>query len=211
MKSRLLLFTVVAAALLLSTGAGCGGKLYPPEFVWLPDTAGTYVILPLQLVSAGQTFDSARYIVDWGNGLDTTASSLRPADTASVGHMWTDTGRYEVRTRTLTAGARRRLSAWSAPETVQVIPSLIEHAPVIDSVDGGPPVAVRNVETFFTVNAHDPDGDAVRLKFDWGATETTTAYFASPCTITVGHVFTQIETAMVIITAQDSWGATSFP
>jgi outer membrane protein assembly factor BamB len=211
MKSRSVVFGVLAAALLLSTGAGCGRKLYPPEFLSLPDTAYANVHALCRLVATGQSYDSARYIVDWGDGLDTTDASFRPADTAYVGHMWMDTGQYEVRTRTLTAGARHRLSAWSAPETVQVVPSLIEHAPVIDSVDGGPPVGVRNVETFFTVYAHDPDGDAVRVKFDWGDSDTTTGYFSSPCSITVGHVFTQIGTAMVIITAQDTWGATSFP
>jgi len=51
----------------------------------------------------------------------------------------------------------------------------------------------------------------VRLEFDWGATETTTAYFASPCSVTVGHVFTQAETAVVITSAQDIRGATSLP
>ena len=210
MLRRALLFVAVAAALLLSTGAGCAKKLYPPEFLSLPDTAYANVHALCRLVATGQSYDSARYIVDWGDGLDTTDVSFRPADTAYVGHMWMDTGQYEVRTRTLTAGARHRLSAWSAPETVQVAPSVPNYAPVIDSV-GLPLWARPNEPCTMIVFAHDADGDSLKVRGDWGFGDTTTGFLASPCTARITLLFTRPETAMVLVELIDWKGTVSDP
>ncbi len=210
MKSRFVVFTALAAVLLLSAGAGCGKKLYPPEFVWLPDTFWTHVDLSTHLVSVVQTFDSARYVVDWGDGVDTTEASFGPGDTAYVSHVWQDTGRYEVRTRTLTAGARQRLSAWSAPETVHVVPGIPNSAPVIDSFDLSPWPQV-NVPCTLVVFAHDPDGDSLGVDVRFGNSDTVTSLLPSPCTVRVTHVFTQPGTASVIIRFLDWKGSTSFP
>ena len=210
MKSRFVVFTALAAVLLLSAGAGCSKKLYPPEFVSLPDTFWPNVGLVTHLVSVAQTFDSAHYIVDWGDGFDTTEASFGPDDTAYVQHVWSDTGRYEVRTRTLTAGARRRLSVWSAPKTVQVIPYIPNSRPVIDSFDLGPWPQV-NVPCTLVVFAHDPDGDSLAVEAEFGSGDTMTGLLPSPCTVRVTHVFTRPGTAMVVIRTFDMHGTVSKP
>jgi outer membrane protein assembly factor BamB len=101
-----------------------------------------------------------------------------------------------------------KASEWSPTKAVRVI---LNHAPVVDNVNA-PPVAVRNVEAFFTVRGHDEDNDSIRVLVDWGNSKTDTGYFLSPCSVEVSHVFTQIDTgAMVIVEIQDWKGTKSLP
>ncbi len=211
MLRRLFLFSVFAAALLLSTGADCGRKPHPPDFILFCDTAYADVHMTYALVAADQSFDSTRYIVDWGNGLDTTEQSFLPGDTARVWHMWSDTGRYQVRARMLaTIGARPRLSDWCETETVQVVPYTPDSPPVLDSVGFHPRPQVNQPCTL-VVFAHDPAGDSLRVKVGWGTGDTTTGFLASPCTARFAYVFTQPETVGVLVELIDWKGVMSSP
>jgi hypothetical protein len=108
----------------------------------------------------------------------------------------------------INAAFPEQTSEWSPAKSVKVIP---DSRPVIDAAVG-PPVAVKGVEVFFTVKAHDPDGDSVRTVVDWDdSTGTTTGLFPSPCSVEVTHVFEQVETARVVFTVQDWKGAPSLP
>jgi outer membrane protein assembly factor BamB len=210
MKTRLLFFIVLAAALLLSTGASCQRTVKPPVFVSVPDNVFAGEVVHLRLVTYAIGYQSTGYVMDWGDTVETDSGRFLLGDTATVSHVWSEPGVKQVRARAFPFVDPTRLTDWSERETVVVVPGG-EGAPVIDTVFFDPPVAVKGVEEFFTVMAHDPDGDSVRLVFDWGAGDTTTAYFASPCTFRFSHVFTQIETAAAIVTAQDTRGAVSRP
>jgi outer membrane protein assembly factor BamB len=209
-SSAAALLAVLAALVLMAVGAGCAKKLYTPEFVSAPDTVFAGDSAHLRLITTGRGYASIGYIIDWGDTVETNSSRFPLGDTATVSHVWSLPGVKQVRARASPFADLTGLTDWSESETVVVVGGG-EHAPVIDTVTIGQSVAVKNVGVFFTVKTHDPDGDAVRVRFDWGTGDTTTAYFPSPCSITVGHVFAQAETAMVVVTAQDTWGATSFP
>jgi outer membrane protein assembly factor BamB len=210
MKLRRAVFTLAAAALLISAGAGCQRTIKPPVFVSVPNTVFAGETASLRLVTYVIGYQSTGYVMDWGDTVETDSGRFALGDTATVSHVWSVPGVKQVRARAFPFADPTLLTDWSERETVVVVLGG-EHAPVIDTVVFDPPVAVKGVEEFFTVMAHDPDGDSVRLVFDWGAGDTTTAYFASPCTFRFSHVFTQVETAVVIVIAQDTRGATSFP
>jgi outer membrane protein assembly factor BamB len=218
MKSRFVAFGVLAAALLLSTGAGCHSRI-TPVVVSAPDSVpvgepATIVVRTEQSASRPVPL-WVNYIIDWGDdSVETTTSYFLSTDTAQFTHTWTSVGTFHVWIENDEAvryadgkpGTRK-----AVPCELDITVLGLEHAPVIDTVFCDPPVAVKDVEAFFTVVAHDPDGDSIRFRFDWGAAETTTAFFASPCSVTFSHVFTEVGTATVLIRAIDTHGANSQP
>jgi hypothetical protein len=210
MKSRLLLFAVVAAALLVSTGAKCHERGIRPKNPWAPmgpdsTWAGAPTIYQVvTTISRG----AMHYVMDWGDAMDTTDASYASGETAAVTHAWAAPGTVSVHVQAINAAFPEQTSEWSPAKSVKVIP---DSRPVIDAAVG-PPVAVKGVEVFFTVKAHDPDGDSVRTVVDWDdSTGTTTGLFPSPCSVEVTHVFEQVETARVVFTVQDWKGAPSLP
>jgi outer membrane protein assembly factor BamB len=210
MKSRLAVFVVVAAAAVLLLGGVCGRKLYPPEFVSVPNSVYAGDTAWVRLATSGRGYDSVRYVVNWDDVTDTTPP-LGLLDTATVWHIYAAAPDTKYVGAAVYAPDDPQGIRWAAHQPVVVVEAGGSHAPVIDTAALAQVIGVRGAPTFFIVKAHDPNGDSVRLEFDWGATETTTAYFASPCSVTVGHVFTQAETAVVITSAQDIRGATSLP
>jgi hypothetical protein len=211
MKSRLLLFVVVAAALLLSIGASCHRMVMPPVFVSATDAVFAGDTARLRLVTIVRGYQSIGYIIDWGDTVETNSGPFPLGDTATVSHVWSTPGVKQVRVRAFPNAYPDRLSDCSQPETVRVLAGG-EHAPVIDTFFFGPPVAVRGVAGFFTARAHDPDGDSIRFHVDWGdSSDTTTAFDSSPCSIFVGHVYTSVGTFTAIAEAEDVHGACSEP
>jgi hypothetical protein len=210
MKSRLLLFIVAATALLLSTGAKCRERSGIPRDPWAPmgpDSTWTGAPTAYQVVTTIDT-GAIRYVMDWGDAMDTTDASYASAETATVSHTWTAPDTVSIMVQAINAAFPEKKSGWSPVKSVKVIP---DSRPVIDAAVG-PPVAVKGVEAFFTVKAHDPDGDSVRTVVDWDdSTGTTTGLFPSPCSVVVTHVFAQVDTARVVFTVQDWKGAPSLP
>ncbi len=211
MKSRLAVFVVAAAVLLLSAVAGCQRTIKPPVFVSVPDTVFAGETARLRLVTYVLGYQSTGYIMDWGDTVETDSGRFPLGDTATVSHVWSAPGVKQVRARAFPFADPTRLTDWSERETVVVVQGGVG-APVIDTVFFYRPVAVKGVEGFLTVVAHDPDRDSIRIVFDWGdGTDKTTSFFPSPCSIVVGHTFGQVETAIVAVTAQDARGAVSLP
>jgi hypothetical protein len=210
MKSRLGAFAPIAAAAVLLLGGVCVRKLYPPEFVALPYSVFAGETAWVRLTANGRGYHSVRYIVNWDDAAIETTEQHSLPDTATLWHVWTvapDTKyvRAAVYTPDDTPGIR-----W-AEQRVVFVDVGGSHAPVIDTAFFPYVVGVKGAATPFTVMAHDPDGDSLRLEFRWDTTETTTAYLSSPCSVTISHVFTEVETAVVVVEAQDVRGALSSP
>ncbi len=179
----------------------------PPSFVGGPDTAWAGQASTYRLAIALAP-GYVRYVVDWADGtVDTTAAAFAPADTTAVVHVWNAGGAFDIKAKAFLADQPGEGSDWSPPKSVAVI---VNSPPVVDSVQA-PPAAVKNVEAFFTIWGSDPDGDSLRVLVNWGSSTTDTGYFLNPCNIEVGHVFTQTETAMVIVETQDWKGTKSAP
>jgi hypothetical protein len=210
MKSRLAVFVFAALALLISTGADCGGQRGFPRDPWPPagpESTWTGVSTVFQVVTTIDT-DAIRYVTDWGDATDTTGAHYASQETAAVAHAWAAPGAVSIKVKAFNAAFPEKVSDWSQTKSVRVIP---DSQPVIDTVLG-PPVAVKGVEAFFTIKGHDPDGDSVRAVVDWDdSTGTTTGLFPSPCSVEVTHVFWQVDTATVVVNVQDWKGAPSQP
>ena len=179
----------------------------PPSFVGGSDTAWVGQASTYRLAIALAP-GYVRYVVDWADGtVDTTAGAFAPAETTAVVHVWNAGGAFDIKARAFLAAQPGKGSDWSPPRSVAVI---VNRPPAVDSVQT-PPSAVKNVEAFFTIWGSDPDGDSLRVLVNWGSSTTDTGYFPSPCNIEVGHVFTQKETAMVIVETEDWKGMKSAP
>jgi outer membrane protein assembly factor BamB len=200
--------TAVLALVVIFCMTGC--PLKPPATPgapWGADSTWTGVSYACS-VSTTVSKGSIRYSMDWVDKIDTADEEKASGETLMVTHVWTDTGAHNIRVKAMCASDLAKASEWSPTKAVRVI---LNHAPVVDNVNA-PPVAVRNVEAFFTVRGHDEDNDSIRVLVDWGNSKTDTGYFLSPCSVEVSHVFTQIDTgAMVIVEIQDWKGTKSLP
>jgi hypothetical protein len=212
MKSRLGAFALAAGDATLLLGGVCARKLYPPEFVSLPNGVYAGDTARVRLVTTGNGYDSVRYVVNWDDGTIDTTGSLMLSDTAAVWHVWTAAPDTKYVRAAVYALDDPQGIRWGVQQRV-FVEAGGQHAPVIDTVEA-PPLAVRDVEYVFTVRAHDPDGDSIRIRVDWGdGRDTTSELLRGPyCTgFYPVHTFTQVETARVVFTAQDQAGATSVP
>jgi outer membrane protein assembly factor BamB len=191
--------------------AGCRNEVSPgrpvgpygPDYTWtgIPTT---------YTVSAHIDRGTIRFVTDWGDGKDTTDASYASGETATITHVWTAPGTMPVKVMAINSAAPEKASLWSWPESVDVI---LDSIPVIDTVEV-PSIAMRGVEVHFTVRASDPDGDSINVHIDWGDGKDTTSerhgapYYSG---FYPSHTFTKVETAKVVVAAQDSKGVTSLP
>jgi outer membrane protein assembly factor BamB len=153
---------------------------------------------------------TVRFVMDWGDLVDTTEASYASGETASITHVWTSPGTMSVKVQAINSAAPGKTSLWSWPESVDVI---LDSVPMIDTVEV-PPVAMRGVEVDVTVRASDRDGDSIRVHVDWGdGQDTTSEYHHGPYYFGFypTHTFTQVGTALMVVTAQDLRGAISLP
>jgi outer membrane protein assembly factor BamB len=210
MKSRLAVFTVVVAAAVLLLGGVCGPKLYPPEFVSVPSSVNAGDTAWVRLAASGRGYRSVRYAVNWDDAAIETTELYDLADTATLWHVWIIAPDTKYVRAAVYAPEDLQGIRW-APQRIVFVDVGGSHAPVMDTVFTNQMVGVVGVPFVFTVLAHDPDGDSLRLMLQWDTTETTSMYVASPCSIAVDHVFAQVGTAEFIISAQDAHGALSPP
>ena len=77
------------------------------------------------------------------------------------------------------------------------------HAPVVDSVVVAPYCSCPD-SARLTVCAHDPDGDSIRLRVEWGDnSDTVTDLYSSPCSAELNHRYTRTRGSAVIVEALD--------
>jgi outer membrane protein assembly factor BamB len=78
-----------------------------------------------------------------------------------------------------------------------------QYAPVVDSALVAPYGPCLDSASL-TVCAHDPDGDSVRLRVQWGDnSDTVTDFYASPCRAELKHGYSDASGATVIVAALD--------
>jgi outer membrane protein assembly factor BamB len=201
-------FAVAAALILL--GGVCGRRLYPPEFISVPNEVYVGDTAWVRLATSGRGYDSVRYVVNWDDATDTTAP-FGLSDTATIWHVWTAPDTEYVRAAVYPIDDPKNIK-WAAQARVLVVAGG-SHAPVVDAVEA-PPLAIRGVEYEFTVRAHDPDGDSLRIRIEWGdGSDTTSEPIGGSYShgFYPAHAFAQVGTAVVLVTTQDQAGAVSLP
>ncbi len=149
--------------------------------------------------------DSILYSFDWGDGVVTTSVFyVESGGTVWVNHAWSQPGSYGVRVRA--TDSRGASSAWSAATPVQIL----NRAPYAPGAPVGPASGTRNASYAYAASSIDPEGDAVRITFDWGdGTTTTTSAVASGTLASALHRWTRKGTYTVRAFATDSFGARS--
>ncbi len=209
MKSRYAVAIVLGAILILAS-AGCRNEVPPRRPVGPLGPDHTWTGIPTTYtVSAHIDRGTIRFVTDWGDLVDTTDASYASGETATITHVWTAPGTMPVKVMAINSAAPEKASLWSWPESVDVI---LDSLPVVDTVEA-PAVAMRGVEVHFVIRAFDPEGDSIKVHIDWGDGRDTTTELRSSIwhCFRFSHTFTQVETAKVLITAQDLRGATSLP
>jgi outer membrane protein assembly factor BamB len=210
MKSRFVVFTVLAAALLLSTGADCRHEIPPriPIGPYGPDSTWTGVPTAYKVV-ATISRGGIRYVMDWGDTIDTTAASYASGETATVTHTWSASGTVSIKVQAINAAFPEKASDWSPAKSVRVI---ADDRPVLDRFAPSGGVGVRGMEDGFVVKGHDPAGDSIRFHIDWGdSSYATTSFDSSPCSTVVAHVYTSTGTFTAVADAEDIHGLCSQP
>src|SRR5512138_254133 len=145
MKSRHCAAIVLGAVLVL---AGCRNEVPPgrPDRASGPDH--TWMGIPTAYTTAASIVrGTVRFVMDWGDLVDTTDASYASGETATITHVWTSPGVMPVRVQAINSAAPEKASLWSWPESVNVI---LDSVPVIDTVEG-PSLVMRGVVVRFTV------------------------------------------------------------
>ncbi len=163
--------------------------------------------------------DAMDWVIDWGDGTTTTGrssavvGSTSPASiTVLASHSWSKPDTYLVRARaTDSLGAQ---SAWSAPLSV----TIANLAPLAPTTPEGPSLGHHDRKKHphrlytYTASSVDPEGDGVRLVFDWGDGSTTsTAQVASGVPVSAAHRWRRKGVYNVRVRAVDVFGGQSPP
>jgi len=197
--------TAILAAVVLIGLVGCPKK--PPATPGAPVGPGSAVMGVAAAYKVATTAKgSIKYAMDWGDGkIDTTSQAYASAESASVSHTWTDSAHLSIRVMAILDADATKASDWSAGTAVVVA---YNGAPVIDTLLG-PAYTAKGISARYTVVAQDPESDSVKVKMKWGdGKDSTTAFFKSPCTLELTHVFTKVETVQVQAFGIDTKGAT---
>jgi hypothetical protein len=210
MKSRYVVAIILGATLILA-GAGCRKEVPPDRPSQASGPDHTWTGIPTAYaVSAHIDRGTIRFVTDWGDMVDTTDARYAPGETATIMHVWTSPGAMSVKVQAINSAAPEKASLWSWPESVDVI---LDSLPVIDTVEA-PSVAMKGTDVYFIVRASDPDRDSIKIHIDWGdGKDTANEFHGYPYYFGFypSHIFAQVGTAKVIVTAQDRKGATSLP
>ncbi len=214
MNRRLFLLAATLVAAVFCLGDGCGVQVtaiivQAPQQVGSGDTALVAVCSDVNATAPVWV----RYILNWGDeSVDTTRDYFKATDTVRFSHVWHRPGTYTV---VVTPdefgrdadGKSKHIHPMESQCHITVVST--GHEPVIYSFTG-PDYTAIDAETRFVVAAGDPDGDSIALHVDWGDGDSTdSAYFPTPCTVELTHVYTGVDTFWVKAFCTDVWGIES--
>lgn len=151
--------------------------------------------------------DPITYTFDWGDGTVSTTNSVTSGTTASKSHSWSNPGSYCVRAKaTDSSGAS---SAYSSCRTVEIASSA-GSAPSTPAPPTGAATGTTGAAYWYSTSATDPDGQDVRITFDWGdGTSDESGPVASGAVVSTWHMWASAGTYCVRAKATDSGGAAS--
>jgi len=149
--------------------------------------------------------DYVRITFNWQDG---TSTQTKPSSTGAgaASHTWNKAGNYLV--TALATDSRGAKSSWSDGLSVAIAGA--NRLPSRPATPSGPASASPGVSSTFTTSATDPDGDDVRITFDWGdKSQSSTGFFKSGSTIRASHTWTRAGSYFVRAKATDRKGGQS--
>lgn len=163
--------------------------------------------------------DQVRYIFDWGGGgkrtiastrlfltrsSTTTTSFVNSGDEASISHIWTKPGTYDVKAQA--EDINRARSGWST-----VLEVTIENTPPdTPGAPSGPPLGQPGISYTYYASTTDLNGDRITYVFDWGDGNTSmTEAVGSGETVSLPYAWATFGEYSVRVNATDANGASS--
>ncbi|MDD1652458.1 MAG: PKD domain-containing protein, partial [Methanomicrobiales archaeon] len=151
--------------------------------------------------------DILRATFDWGDGKTTDTDQVSSGTAATAGHAWRAAGTYSVRARAVDGDGLA--GEWSdiLMVTVSGAPN---NPPLVPVVSSGTAEGTAGEKLTFTVSATDPDGDSVKLEWDWGdGSAGDSLLLASGTEVALTHTWQSPGTYPVTVRAVDEHGASS--
>ncbi len=142
------------------------------------------------------------YMFDWGDGTPTMWGPTLPAgDTLRQQHVYSDSGRCQVRVRT--RNDLQLESNWS-----EGFPVVIRYlGPLTPNRPQGPSEAYSDTTVIFTTSAGHVRGESVSVQFDWGDTLGDWSDYAAPSAeIAQSHTYRRLGSYSIRARARDRAG-----
>lgn len=123
--------------------------------------------------------DSLSYAFDWGDESGTTNSPwVASGQQGCASHAWASVGSFCVKAYAEDGVAPP--SGWGGCKTVMVQAAVGNDAPAVPAAPTGPTSRTPNVSGQYCASSTDPNGDNVRIRFDWGdSSQSESAWVAS--------------------------------
>ncbi len=149
--------------------------------------------------------DPVTITFDWKDGKTTVSDPVASGQTTYASHAWSRAGSYAVVARA--TDSQGISSAWSEPLSVKIT---VNSAPRRPDKPQGPAAGRAGQSYSFASSSIDPNGDDVRLVFDWGdGSQSTTDMLPSGQKVTATHAWTRAGSFYVKVRAEDGKGGKS--
>jgi hypothetical protein len=151
--------------------------------------------------------DRIIYVFDWGDGQTTMTDLMSSGSPASVSHVWTGAGSYEVLVRAVDEHGAE--GPWSEVWVI-IIVSGSNTPPDAPGTPAGPSTGEQGETLSYEISATDPDGDQVSFVIDWGdGTQDETDDYPSGTTLSLSHAWQNTGLFEIRAYAVDEHGAPS--
>jgi hypothetical protein len=182
---------VVLTAALGLVVSGCPKNANPDT---PPPPTGTVlskvgITCPFKVVASDPDFHRVSVRIDWDDGDTSDWSELfRSGDTTTLGYAWPIPGDFRISVQA--RDEKGAVSAWSNWHAV-VIKDTVNLPPGIPTTPAGPDTGYVDSMYEFMTAAGDPNGDRIRLQFDWGDGDTSewSGMVAESTRITMSHLW----------------------
>ena len=137
--------------------------------------------------------NQVKYTFSWGDGTTSVTSLVNSGISASASHIWTVAAGSKAFSVTAMATDTFGLtSVASNPISVTVTaPVISNQPPARPSIPDGDLTGISGGATIYSTKATDPDGDKVKITFDWGdGTTSTTSLVSSGASASASHYWT---------------------
>jgi hypothetical protein len=164
---------VVLTAALGLVVSGCPKNLNPDT---PPPPGGTAlskvgIECPFKVTASDPDFHRVSVRIDWDNGDTSDWSELfRSGDSTTLAYAWPVAGDFRISAQA--RDEKGAVSAWSNWHAI-VIADTVELPPGAPRAPAGPDTGYVDSTYEFSTLAGDPNGDRIRLQFDWGDGDTS--------------------------------------